>query len=87
MLLTLGFRRGVTALRFSRILRGVNWEFVTDVSRQPIGPIVKRTTVLCLALEEGMEKSVTKYQSTMRKIAKQRRSALYQATFIQVSNS
>jgi len=61
VLLISGFRSGVTALRSSRILRGVDWEFVTDVSGQPLGPIFKRTAVLCLTLEDGRDKSVTIY--------------------------
>ena len=87
VLLISGFRRGVTALRSFRILRGVDWEFVTDVSGQRVGPIFKRTALVCLTLEGGRDKSVTKYQSTLRKTAEQRRSVPYQGTIIQGSNS
>ena len=63
----------------SGMLRSVDWQLVTDVSGQRIGPILKGQAVQegCLTLEYGPvccpETSVTKYNSTLRKNPEERR--------------
>jgi len=56
-----GFRRGVkNYARSSPVLRWVEWEFVADVSEQPIGAFFKGQAVQeildCLTTEDGTEK-------------------------------
>ena len=57
-------------LRSSGILRGVDWQLVTDVSVQPIGPIFKGQAVQVLTREDQTyncsETFVTYYQLTLR---------------------
>ena len=55
---------------FVLLLRSVDWYFVTDVSGQPIGPILNGQAVLIL--EDGTDRfpetSATNYHSTLPKI-------------------
>jgi hypothetical protein len=56
-----GFRRGVKwYLRSSPILRRVQWQFVADVSGQPIGAFFKGQAVQeifdCLTTEDGTDR-------------------------------
>ena len=65
-------------LRSSVMLRSVDRYLVTDVSKQPIGPIF---FLDCFTLEEGNEiypeTSVTNYKSMLCNIAEERRYRLY----------
>jgi hypothetical protein len=45
------------------MLRNVDWYLDTDVSENPIGPILKGQAAICFP-----EKSVTNYQSALRNI-------------------
>jgi hypothetical protein len=63
-------------LRSSGMLRSVNCYLVTDVSRQPIGPIFKRQAVqepLAMGQIGCLETSVSNYQLTLRNVAADRR--------------
>ena len=57
MFVIAGCHRGVTVLSSSVIVRGADWEFVTDLTGQPVGPIFKGTAVLYLTLEDRADKS------------------------------
>ena len=75
------------------ILRSVEWQFLTDVSGQPVGPIFKGQAVqeeflhyswtawpLKIGPISCAETSVPNYHSTLRKIPEERRSHLPEIT-------